>query len=449
MISFVRRQAVLGVALSAILVLSIVASSLTADAAFSARVLVKGAKSNIVILVKNSGKSTESIYQFTVSFITGKPVTAIARGGWADDKSGSTVTFSTDSRPIGPGGSALFLIRVTDIAASAFEWSALDKEGNELQSGEVLKVKVREKKPTLPIKEEIVPEINIDQARVERGNQVVVTGKGFTPTSSVTLYLNNKQQLTTATVNSEGAFNAVVIIPKDILGGAHLIVAKDTGGKSSQIQVLVTISGGTTTGPTGPLILSIALDKSVYLPGDTMHITGTAVMERAVSLQVFDPRGNILCGANPPVDNATLTWEYFCNLPNDLAKGTYKVEAKQLSHKTSAIFTIAVSGTGAGGEGSVEGGESAGTLVISTDKPSYKSGETVKITLNGARSNSVVQIIVIGPAGPPLEAKMTSANEAGTATHEYTLVAAALGTYQAVGKQDKYVARVNFEVVAE
>lgn len=436
----------MGVALSAILLFSM-ASSALAQEKFSARVLAKGSNSNILILMKNSGLSTSSVYSVSMIFTQGTPMSSVARG-WNMQHDGNTLTFTATRGPLNPGGTSIFLIKVDNPAASAFDWSVSDSNGKVLQSGQVPKIRVRESKPTSVTPIPSVPEITVNQVRVNPGGQVIVTGKGFSALSSVEIFLENQHQLTSTTSNGNGEFNTVAIIPNDIAPGSHLINAKDTLGKSSLIQILVELVPGqeqTPGVPQGQLILTVKTDKTEYTLGDTIKITGTAVLESPISLQITDPTGGIICGSNPHVNNYTMTWEAVCFVPLNAPGGTYVLQAKQLVHKTGVRFTVKGT-TGSGGTPGV-GGEDPGTLKMSTDKATYKTGEVVNITVQGARPKSIVQIVVLVPSGPPLEAKQETADDNGVATHTIQLVAAQQGVYKISAKQDKYVVRGTFEVV--
>ncbi|MGH9922024.1 MAG: hypothetical protein ACRD38_04675 [Nitrososphaerales archaeon] len=441
-------QIVWGLVLSAVLVSGMVAGALAQDVKFSARVLAKGSKSNILILVKNSGLSNTSVYEFELKFTQGQPITSIARGGWESDRDGNTITFTTARSEIKPGGTAIFLIRVSDPATSAFEWTMSDRNGNELDNGEVPKIRIRESTPA-PIQPPVTkPEVAVNQARVNQGGQIIVTGKGFSQLTSVQIFLEQRQ-LTTSNTNAAGEFNTVVIIPSDASPGGHSIVATDALGKSSLIQILVEGVGGQPTVPPGQLILTVNVDKTEYQPGDAVKITGTAILESAVSMQITDPKGGIMCGANPQVNNVSMTWSAQCFLPPNAPGGVYIVSAKQIVHKTATRFSVVGATGGTGGTGGTgEGGEDPGNLKLATDKPSYRSGETVKITLSGARAKSIVQIIIVGPSGPPLDAKQVTTDANGVLIYDFPLVAAQQGTYKLSGKQDKFVVRATFEVTA-
>ncbi|MFQ5970365.1 MAG: hypothetical protein ACE5J2_07725 [Nitrososphaerales archaeon] len=440
-----RGKLVFGVALSAILLFGTVATALAQEDKFSARLLAKGKRTNILILVKNSSKSTQSIYEFEVTFIKGNLIKSISRG-WDTDTNGNTVTFSAKKNPIKPGARAIFLIKVSNPAQSAFTWTVSDKDGNELQSGEMKKIRIREKRPISPLPKITTPEISVDQVKVKASAQIIVTGKGFNADVSITLLLD-QMQLGSSKTNSAGEFSTVVIIPSGAAYGLHLIKATDALGKSSVIQILIELPEGAEIPQPGQLILSVRTDRAEYDPGDVVQLSGTAVLDSPVSLQIVDPIGGVICGANPPVNNVTYTWSASCPVPLNAVGGKYVVTAKQIVHKTSTTFTVisTITGGKSGAPGAL--GEDPGTLKLSTDKESYKVGETVQITLEGARAQSIVQIVIDGP-GRILHAERVSTNENGVVTITYSLVGAEVGTWKYSAKQDKFVVRATFEVTA-
>lgn len=426
-------KAISAITLATILIFSMTASALAQEGTFSARLLAKGSKSNILLLVINSSGSTQSIHQFEMKFTASSPIVAIARG-WNIDKNGDTMTFTAKQSDLGPGGRAIFIIRVSDLASSAFEWSAKSNSGTDLQTGKVTKIRIREPSSILP--NLIAPEISIDKVKATQGNQVTVTGKGYKANSAIILYVD-QQEVGSSTTDAAGSFSAVVLISTNISSGLHLIKAVDSDNKSSVIQILIEVAAGTGTGPPlegGKLI--VQLDKQEYDPGDLIRIQGSAVLDTGLSVQIIDPKGGIICGANPRVDNKTLLWDATCPLPSNTIAGRYTVDVKQIVHKTTTTFTVR--GTNTGGTTTGSGGtptENAGTLTISTDKPKYKVGETVQITVGGARANSKIFITIIGSDGKVKLATQPDVNEAGSITIPYPLAGAETGIWKISAQQ--------------
>ncbi len=145
-------RALLAVLLAIVLIFSVTASALAQQDLFSARILAKGKKSVIMILVVNSSKSTQSIHELEIKFTQGKPFAAISRG-WDSERNGNTMTFTAERSDLGPGGRAILIIKVSDPASSVFEWSAKANDGKELQNGKITKIRIRE-----PPKDSVIPE---------------------------------------------------------------------------------------------------------------------------------------------------------------------------------------------------------------------------------------------------------------------------------------------------
>lgn len=445
-------KAIFVFALASILVLSVTTSALAQQDLFSARVLAKGKKTSVMILVVNSAKSTQSIHEFEIKFTEGRPLAAVARG-WDADRSGDTMTFTATRSDMGPGGRAIFIIKVSDPASSKFVWTANAQGGKELQTGEVAKVRIREPQSTLP--KVLSPEVNVNKVKVALGEQLTVTGKGYNPNSQVIIYID-QTEVGRSTTDSSGSFNSVVLIPNNIGMGLHLIKAVDSANKSSVIQIVIEAGAGDLPPLEGGKLI-VRTDKQAYTPGEVIKITGSAVLETPVSLQIIDPQGGIICGANPQVNNKTLLWDAACVIPTNVIDGKYRVEVKQIVHKTTAVIEITggKSGTGTGtgtGAGSQE--EDPGTLTITLDKEKYKVGDTAKITVSGARSKSIITFIIDGP-GSILDAHILTVDESGSLTYDQPLSGSdTIGEWQITVKQrdveqkKDFVARKNFTVEA-
>ncbi|MEM2760873.1 MAG: hypothetical protein QXU32_12805 [Nitrososphaerales archaeon] len=445
------NKAILAVALASILVFSMTASALAQQDTFSARLLVKGKKSNMLVLLVNSPASTQSIHQLELSFTKSSPVVAIARG-WDVDKNGNTMTLTAIRGDVGPGGRAILIIRVSDLPSAAFDWKVRSSDGKELRSGTVSKIRVSEPSNNSGSVIPSTPEINVNKFTALPGEQITVTGKGYTPNSQIILYIN-QQEVGRSSTDASGTFNTVAIITYNIGQGLQMLRAVDGANKSSVIQIM--IEAPADTGP--PLQggrLEVRVDKLEYNPGEIVRIRGSAVLERSVSVQVTDPKGGIVCGANPPVDERTLLWDTTCPLPNNAPAGRYTVEAKQTPHRTTAIFNVKGTTGGSGsGTGTIgEPGEDPGPLKISTDKQKYKAGEIAKITVQGARPQSLLDIIIDGP-GSHLDYKRVTVDAAGSIIVDYPLTGSeAIGTWKISAKQKdaeqkkEFIVRMQFTV---
>ncbi len=111
------------------------------------------------------------------------------------------------------------------------------------------------------------------------------------------------------------------------------------------------------------------------------------------------------------------------------------------------VIRVTVSPPTAIGPGGVTTqGENAGNLKIVTDKQTYKAGDTLTVTISGTRPQSLVEVILLGPAGPPLDSKQLSSDTNGSVQYTYQLIGAEAGMYKVVAKQDTYTIRTQFQV---
>ncbi|MFQ5941513.1 MAG: hypothetical protein ACE5KA_07450 [Nitrososphaerales archaeon] len=427
----------------------VTASALAQEDRFSARVLAKGKKSVIMILVVNSSKSTNSIHEFEITFTQGKPIVAIARG-WDSERDGNTMTFTATRSDLGPSGRTIFIIKISDPASAVFEWTADARDGSELQSGEVTKIRIREPPKDSILPQVTQPEVNVDNVKVAQGEQLKVSGKGYNANSEIIIYID-QQEIGRVIADVSGMFNTVILIPSNIATGLHLIKAVDTANKSSIIQILIEAPVGSLPPLEGGRLV-VRTDREEYIPGDLVRLTGSAVLDTPVSLQITDPRGGIICGTNPAVDNKTLLWDATCPVPGNAIAGRYTVFASQIVHKTTTVFTVVTTNGGNGGTGTVgEPGEDPGTLKISTDKEMYKVGDTAQITITGARPESLLDIIIDGPGSPT--AQRVTVDEAGSITFPVPLSGSdAVGVWTISAKQmskdqkQEFVVRKQFTV---
>lgn len=451
-----RYGAVVAVTLTAILIFSVTGSAFAQQGVTSIRIVAKGSDSNVMLLVLNSPKSTQSVHQFEVKFTKDTPLSATVRG-WDDDLRGNTFTFTTERGDLSPGSKVIFIIKVTNPASAALEWIARSGTGSVLDSGEVTKVRIREPSPDTggsvlpPV---TTPEISVNKVKGLPGEQITVSGRGYSPNSQVIVYLDQLEVGRSGT-DASGAFNAVVLIPANSGSGLHMIRAVDAANKSSVFQILVEAPQSTLPPLQGGR-LEVRLDKQEYNIGELIRITGSAVLERPVSLIVSDPQGGIVCGANPPVDPVTLLWDYACQIPPNAIGGRYRIDASQVPHKTTAVFSVKAptSGSGSGGTGTGAGGEDPGTIKIATDKQQYKPGDTAHVTITGARPSSLLDVIVDGP-GRYLTADRMTADTGGSLTFDVGLSGSeSIGTWEVTAKQmdvdqkKQFIARYKFTVVA-
>ena len=437
-----RCKSVLVIGLIAMLIFSVNASALAQEDKFSTRVLTKGKKSVLMLLVVNSSKSTNAINEFEVTFTDRRPFGAIARG-WDSERNDNTMTFTATRSDLGPGERTIFIIKVADPASSKFDWIAKDNNGIELQNGEVSKVRVRESKESLLVKI-VTPEVNVNKDRVILGEQIIVTGKGYSTNSAIIIYID-LDEVGRFTTDQHGMFNTIILVSDHIGVGPHMIKAIASTDKLAVIKILTELPEGALPPLQGGKLV-IRTDKEEYSPGARIKITGSAVLDTPVSLKITDPVGALICGSNPQVNNQTLLWSTTCFLDQKVVAGTYKIDVKQIVHRTSATFIVKVSiTTTTTTTTKVESGEDPGTLKISIDKGKYRVGDTVEVTITGSRSESLVNLIVNAPSS--LESNRYTTDETGSVIVQLPISGSdSIGIWKLVVKQTDSTTKKHFTV---
>src|SRR5215211_3702798 len=69
------------------------------------------------------------------------------------------------------------------------------------------------------------PTVQLDEATVEPGSPLAISGQGFQPYTPIQIFLNNVQ-ITNVITNVEGSFNTVVIVPTTVAAGSAQVVIR-------------------------------------------------------------------------------------------------------------------------------------------------------------------------------------------------------------------------------
>ncbi len=150
---------------------------------------------------------------------------------------------------------------------------------------------------------------------------------------------------------------------------------------------LTSIANKTTQTPTYGKIL-VSLDKSIYAPGDTVHINAVgATPLKTTQVQLLDSSGFALMGQTTWADS-TGSILYGLQLSSSILPGQYQVKLASDQITGSQPITVSASTTSSGSY----------TFTAQTDKTSYKRGDLVQIA-GLAQPSSTINAVFASPSG--------------------------------------------------
>ena len=158
--------------------------------------------------------------------------------------------------------------------------------------------------------------------------------------------------------------------------------------------------------------LSVILDKSVYLSGDTINISAVgAIPLKAIQVQLIDGTGYMAVNSQTWADSSGKV-SYSLKIPSQLS-GSYQVKLVSDQQSTSTPIIIQSSSTSSS--------SSLYTLTAQTDKATYNANDLVKISGTG-QPNTAVTGIFTSASGTTVTSG-TSVNADGTWTMFFQVLA--------------------------
>lgn len=160
----------------------------------------------------------------------------------------------------------------------------------------------------------------------------------------------------------------------------------------------------------------VALDKSTYLPGDKIHISGTGADPlKAVQIQLLDSNGFTLMGQNTWADS-TGSVLYGLQLSSAILPGEYQVKLTSGQMTGSQPVTISTASSTTSG---------SYTLTAQTDRGIYQGGDTIQVT-GTAQPNTAVTAVMQSASNTSFTSG-TTANSDGS----YTILFSTTSSYEA------------------
>ncbi|MFQ5970020.1 MAG: hypothetical protein ACE5J2_05965 [Nitrososphaerales archaeon] len=406
------------------------------------KITAKSWKTITVVKVENS---RDNIYDVKLVWLTlqnGLIRSYKAQSGWNAETAGNpdTIQFRTDNNPTIPGESTRFGIK-SDQTSPIFKWIVLDEDGDELGSGildvsrtiqsqeespsssnttEETAKNEESQRPTPSIK----PAIAIIPDTVRAGLVVRLAGEGFMPDSKITVLFDGKP-ITKLDTASDGTIRNRILIPKDVVSGAHQISVSDASGRAANISVAVK-----QVDRVAPL--TVMTQQATYKQGELVQIIGTGKAGAAVQLTVINPAGIEIFSSAVPVDKDG-KFSAFIPLSEDLTTGDYEVAVLQEGKTVKATFKVLT----------ISGFE----LSVTTDKFEYKQGESVNIS-GEAPPNKDVNVKVLAPDGSEVFVNTVKVDDSGN--YEVSMVVSGtsvLGKYAAVVRVGDEEIAITFAVV--
>ncbi len=248
----------------------------------------------------------------------------------------------------------------------------------------------------------ILPNIALNKTSDKVGGAVLISGNGFTASSTVSFYLGSTA-MGTATATSQGTFNDVQTIVPEISHGSQILSAQD-----------VTTINATTT---FTVEQSVALGTSLGKVGDSVTITGKGF---AASSSVTVDFGSTTVVTVNTSSNGSFTASF--TVPA-IGGGTYQVRARDSSsYEATANYTVSATASIGKTQGT-PGSE------VSVSGSGFVSSGTVSISLAGSQRVSVqanaqggFQTTFLVPAIAAGAYKITISDGTNSAEFDFTVV---------------------------
>ena len=219
--------------------------------------------------------------------------------------------------------------------------------------------------------------IDTDKSSYEAGDTITITGQvdALASGKKVTIVIRDADDdvvdfAEPTPSSSTKKFSAQIDLPEDAVTGTYKVTATYNGDDTDTTFTV----GTTTSGGGSSTSLTAKLNKSSYLAGDSITITGTVpkiLVDEQVNIVIFTPQSIFVSAVYIDPDDDK-TFSAVIKLKSDLKVASgYKVEVSYgTQYETSLTFSI----TGVGS------GSSSGSLSVQTDKTSYDPGAKIKVS---------------------------------------------------------------------
>jgi len=347
--------------------------------------------------------------------------------GWVAEKNAQGVIIFTSSEPIKTGESVKFGVK-TDKVSSGINWKVLDSKNVEIGTGKTIAgeipnvVKNSEPSQNSEIIGESMSsesEFRIIPEKPNVGSTIRVTGDNFGSSQEFDFYIDSKK-LGSFETDENGHFMTTMKISNEQKADRVDFKVIDKEGQEKKLSLRIgEIENRIPESQNIPLTMKGLPD--VINRGDFLEISGTGEPGSAVTLEIFEPSGEIIRTRTAEADSKG-NWELEALLvPLDTPFGKYQGVISDGRENTSVYWTV----------------ESDKVIIITPVNLKFNPGEIMKF--NGtALPNKPIEIVLEDPLGKEIVSDIIQTNEQGFVEFEYeTTQNTAEGTYTLIATQEK------------
>ena len=221
-----------------------------------------------------------------------------------------------------------------------------DLESDTVQELQKIKTQLDEVRaktsPAVPIDNSQPFSISIDKAIYAKEDTIIIRAHNILPQKAMTIQLLSSfnELITTVTARSDstGKLNHAFQIPSFVTPGEYSIKATTSDGNAD--VMFFKISNDIVTKSEKPTIegLTVALDNSVYKPGEMIKVTGFGQKSTPITAEITSPTQEISTAHSSTSSDGTYTLIFI--LDNDAKSGNWKLKVTHGDHEESLSFTV-------------------------------------------------------------------------------------------------------------
>ncbi|MFC6507454.1 choice-of-anchor G family protein [Promicromonospora citrea] len=256
------------------------------------------------------------------------------------------------------------------------------------------------------------PTLTVDPSEAYPGDEVTVTGAGYTPSSTVDLTIVNGGGgvLYTASgipTDEEGGFVQVVTLPADSAPIAHVVTGTDVSTDVSASDDLLVLDAAA-------IEPEVAVDPSEVVPGACTVVSGTGYTpDGTVTVQLTDADGNPVGDPVQAETDASGVFEVELCVPEDAEPGDFTVVGTDDATGTPAEAPLTVI---------TAAEQCASDPALTVTPSSVPAGGTVTVAGTGFPAGVAVTVQLTDADGNPVGDPVTvTPDEACAFTTEYTV----------------------------